>query len=132
MNDDLAQFIKENPEHMRFYGIAFVQVQGDLLIVTAKTNRPADRRRIQYSIISCFRAADYSIRPVSPALIEGGPLMEFHEKHPLLESRRLQLIPGADGDVFDPPLNLKVLILGQTHIIAERFEITEYIPKPAN
>jgi len=32
-------------------------------------------------------------------------------------------VPGGDGEEFRPPLTLKVLILDQSHVIAEKFEI---------
>jgi hypothetical protein len=57
--------------------------------------------------------------------IEGGPAVEYHEEHELLRSEHLQLVPGGDGEVFNPPLKLSVLIFDQSHVIAEKFEIEE-------
>jgi len=55
--------------------------------------------------------------------------MKFHEEHPLLDTDHLQMVPGGDGEVFNPPLKLKLLILDQSHIIAERFEIEDLVQR---
>ena len=72
---------------------------------------------------------EYSIRPTNPNTIEGGPLVEFYEQHELLNAPRLQLIPGGDGEIFNPPLKLGVLIFDQSYVIAEKFEIEETVLK---
>ena len=71
---------------------------------------------------------DYSIRPMNPNIIEGGPLIEFHEDHPLL-TPSLQSIPGGDGEQFDPPVKFTILLLDQSYIIAERFLIRAEKPE---
>ena len=71
----------------------------------------------------CERAVDYSIRPPHPGIIMGGPLISLHEQHPRLENWCLQLVPGGDGEEFDPPLALKLLEIDQSWVIAETFEV---------
>ncbi len=78
---------------------------------------------VDFFEIICINAVDYAIRPRDPNCIEGGPLVELHERHPWLDHPRLQGVPGGDGEMFDPPLKLKLLILDQSHVIAENFEI---------
>jgi hypothetical protein len=60
--------------------------------------------------------------------MEGGPPIQYHEEHPLLNQQALQYEPGCDGKLFDPPRKFSLLILDQTHIIAEKFEIEEPPP----
>jgi hypothetical protein len=57
--------------------------------------------------------------------LRGGPVIEFYEQHQLLDEERLQGVPGGDGEVFNPPLKFQLLILDQTYVIAERFEVEE-------
>jgi hypothetical protein len=33
------------------------------------------------------------------------------------------MIPGGDGEQFDPPLRLGALLLDQSYVVAEKFEI---------
>jgi hypothetical protein len=68
---------------------------------------------------------DYAIRPKDPAIIMGGPRLKFSTDDPRLNDPRLQLIPGGDGYVFDPPRRFQLLELDQTYIIAGRFEVEE-------
>ncbi len=75
--------------------------------------------------ITCSNAVEYYIRPKDPNTIEGGPCIHFYEQHQLLDDKRLQGVPGGDGEVFKPPLKLQLLILDQTYVIAERFEVEE-------
>ena len=60
---------------------------------------------------------------MNPAIIEGGPLVEYRQEHELLNQKGLQLIPGRDGEVFNPPVKLCLLILDRSYVIAEKFEI---------
>jgi len=62
---------------------------------------------------------------MNPATIEGGPKIKYYETHKLLENGGLQMIPGGDGRLFDPPLKLGLLILDQSYVIAEKFEMEE-------
>lgn len=126
-DQDLGLIIKTTPHALRILDIRhvdFADVSLRLVAMIAGSPRIAGSSRFLEAFeIVCFNAVDYSIRPKNPATIEGGPMIEFHEKHPLLEAGHLQLVPGGDGEVFRPPLDLKVLILDQSHVIAERFEI---------
>lgn len=83
---------------------------------------------MMFAEIICTNAVDYVIRPRDPNCLEGGPLIELHEQHPWLERAGLQDVPGGDGEMFDPPLKFKLLILEQTHVIAEKFEIQPWKP----
>ena len=38
------------------------------------------------------------------------------------------MIHGGDGDIFNQPLKLGVLIFDQSYVIAEKFEIEETLP----
>jgi hypothetical protein len=82
-------------------------------------------------ILHCINAVEYSIKPKDPATMEGGPPIQYHEQHLLLDQPGLQCEPGGDGEVFNPPLKLSLLILDQSHIIAEKFEIEMPPPKSA-
>jgi hypothetical protein len=52
--------------------------------------------------------------------------MEFYERHPLLAREELQYVPHGDGKRFEPALKLALLVLDQSHFIAERFEIATF------
>ena len=75
--------------------------------------------------IICEGPVDYTLRPPNPATLMGGPHMKFHEQHPLLDDPQFQFRPGDDGERYDPPLKLKLLILDQSQIIAQRFLLEE-------
>lgn len=71
--------------------------------------------------IDCVEAVDYSIRPPDPAILEGGPLMEFYEQHPLLENIS-QVVPNTDGmETYDPPVPFGLLKIDQSYVIAGQF-----------
>jgi hypothetical protein len=76
-----------------------------------------------YFRIHAIQAADYAIRPMSPTIMMGGPLIKFSTEDPRLTDPGLQYIPGYDGDLYDPPRRFQLLELDQTWIIAVRFEI---------
>lgn len=80
-----------------------------------------------FRTLICVNAVDYSIRPRDPTIYMGPAEIWMHEKHELLEASHLQLIPEGDGEVFRPPLDLKVLMLGLSYVIAERFELRPWI-----
>lgn len=130
MNEELGALIKAAPHRLQTFGIRRAEIGYLTLRLIVVTNSIARGDSFtQLSEIICSNAVDYSIRPTSPSLIEGGPFMEFYEQHPLLDADHLQMVPGGDGEVFKPPLKLKLLILDQSHIIAERFELGEYVGK---
>jgi hypothetical protein len=133
LDKDIGAIIKDDPYELRILGIHRVYVDGLSLRLVALVCR--SHQFAEYSEIVCFNAVDYAIRPQNPATLEGGPAMEFYERHPLLEAGHLQAVPGGDGEVFRPPLDLKLLILDQSHVIAERFELrkpAENRPRPSN
>jgi hypothetical protein len=73
--------------------------------------------------IDCVEAVDYSIRPPNAALLMGGPLMEFHEQHPLLENIS-QVVPNTDGmETYDPPVKFGLLLMDQSYVIAGQFAL---------
>jgi hypothetical protein len=69
---------------------------------------------------------------MNPAIMMGGPVIELHEKHLLLEQSHLQMIPGGDGEIYRPPVPLKLLGLDQSYVIAERFELRTPIDNRAS
>ena len=63
------------------------------------------------------------MRPPNPATLEGGPLMEFHERHLLLDHIS-RTVPNSDGEqIYDPPVEFGVLQLDQTYVIAGQFAL---------
>ena len=73
--------------------------------------------------IHAINPADYAIRPKDPATIEGGPEIKVSTDDARLADPRLQLRPGGDGEIYDPPRVCQLLELDQSWVIAERFEI---------
>ncbi|NOS69617.1 MAG: hypothetical protein HOP33_06780 [Verrucomicrobia bacterium] len=125
MKQDFAKLIKDNPDCLRALEIHYATMSHLRLRLALHMNNPLNRELPRRPIILCTNAVEYSIRPTNPATIEGGPAVEFHEQHELLNAPRLQMIPGGDGAIFDPPLKLGVLIFDQSYVIAEKFEIEE-------
>ena len=87
-----------------------------------------------------FDAALY-FRQGPRGLSVGGPkqLMEGYATvlkglgfHPQVEQMdpHGQAIPGGDGDIYDPPLDLHLLLMDRSWVIAEAFHITEVMPEP--
>jgi hypothetical protein len=118
MLENLEIFLAEQPVRLRVLGIHQASLGYLELRLLVRTDRPGDLLEIH-----CRNAVDFSIRPMNPAIIEGGPVIEFHTTHPRLEDYRLQYVPGGDGEQFVPPLKLKLLILDQSYVIAETFGI---------
>jgi len=79
----------------------------------------------QFTIVQCRNAVDYSLNPPTPGMYLGGPEIQFFDTHPLLEDKRLQVYPGGNGELFNPPLKFGLLILDQSYVIAERFLLEE-------
>jgi hypothetical protein len=72
-------------------------------------------------IIEGINAVDYSIRPPSPAILMGGPPMEYFEQHPRL-SDVSQCVPHTDGmEYFNPPIKFNLLLISQSYFIAQHF-----------
>ena len=128
---DLGKTISANPRSWRIHRICLVTpsyLELHLSLLVAGQGRVGDLVPPPASGIlrvKCTNAMDYSIRPTNPATIMGGPLIEFHEQHSLLNDPRLQCIPGGDGEVFNPPFKFSLLIIDQSHVIAEKFEYEE-------
>src|ERR1017187_5842330 len=79
-----------------------------------------------YAHIDCVEAVGYSIRPPDPAILMGGPHMEFHEQHPLLENIS-QVVPNTDGmETYDPPVKFGLLLMDQSYVIAGQFALRIY------
>ena len=81
--------------------------------------------------LRCQRVTDWSLRPITPSWLLGGPRMVLHDKPDREVLRQMGFadcntreIPHAD-DLFDPPLDLSLLVLERGFVIAERFEIAE-------
>jgi hypothetical protein len=117
---DLGAMLKENP---RLYHV--------LRVTTASTSYLGLGLRAhvsfgfghlsQFVLIDCVNAVDFSIRPPNGATLMGGPPMEFYEQHPRLENIS-QTVPNTDGmEVFTPPVKFTLLVMDQSHIIAQRF-----------
>lgn len=71
----------------------------------------------------CHYAQDFAIRPPHPATIIGGPFVKLLTQDPRLDDVRLKYVPGGDGMRHRPRKKFKLLVLDQTWVIAERFEI---------
>jgi hypothetical protein len=78
----------------------------------------------QFIAMDCINAVDYSIRPANPALLMGGPLIEYHEKHELLDNVSQSVPNTDDGQVFNPPIKFVLLNIDQSYVIAQRFDLT--------
>lgn len=126
LQGNLGAMIRDERRSFSFGGIAGASF-GHLrirLVIQLLGNGIDEPRTGLYEIVA-YRAVDYSIRPMNPSIMSGGPPLAYHEEHPLLNTPGLQAEPGRDGECFDPPLKLAVLILDQSYIIAEEFQITE-------
>jgi TPR repeat protein len=123
---DLESLLKNYPDALRILCINRVHI-GELQILLDVTAMLANGRAKTYHIF-CLNAIEYSIRPKDPHTYLGGPCITFHERHSLLDAVHLQTIPGGDGEIFRPPLVLKLLILDQSHVIAESFELRSPLP----
>jgi hypothetical protein len=121
MNQNLATFLREEPERLRVLSIHAAKM-GYLTLHLHVLVAGFPKCGYAHVNLVCTNVVDYAIRPSDPATIEGGPLIEFHEQHPLIDACG-QMIPGGDGDQFDPPLKLSVLLLDQSYVVAEKFEI---------
>jgi hypothetical protein len=120
---DLVAMIRECPERFRVMTIYRAEMDSDHIELSVHVDD--ELREYHLPKILCTNVSDYSIRPRDPSIYEGGPPLEWHEHHQLLDSSGLQMIPGGDGEEFTPPRKLSVLVLGQSYVIAETFEIRE-------
>jgi len=134
MKRDLGDVLKLDAYGPRIVGIRSARIRYLKLKLYVRLDFVSGEllQSLQYAEITCTNAVDYAIRPPDPNILMGGPLIELHEQHPRLEHRDLQDVPGGDGEEFEPPLKFKLLILDQTYVIAEEFEIQPWQPTASN
>ena len=119
---DLAALLKENPNLCRVTGIFRADIAYLHLVLFTRAAFDFGTFGIT-SFIHCVNAVDYSIRPPNPATLMGGPLIEFHEQHPLL-AEVSQTVPNSDGmETYDPPVKFGVLVMDQSYFIAGQFAL---------
>lgn len=117
-----------------YYGPCGMEWYSDrvLLLRVIVNNPKRDPRFYGETVIRCTSAIDWHLRPLSPGWLAGGPPIQL-EDGPQLEKLRemgytyvnTSVIPGSDGDCFDPPLQLRLLLLDYSFVLAEQFEIAE-------
>jgi hypothetical protein len=120
---DLVPMLRECPERLRVMTIYRAEMDSHHIELSVHVGD--ELQEYHCPKILCTNVSDYSIRPRDPNTYEGGPPLEWHEHHRLLDSPGLQMIPGGDGEEFSPPRKLSVLVLGHSYVIAETFEIRE-------
>jgi hypothetical protein len=119
---DLGKMLKSDPQCCRINEILRADTSYLSLDLMLRLRYPFESFGI-LSFIKCVEAVDYSIRPPNPSLLMGGPLIEYHEQHPLL-AKVSQTVPNTDGmEEYDPPVKFGVLVMDQTHIIAGKFAL---------
>ena len=125
MNQDFVKMIQDNPNCLWILEIRWAHMRYLTLRLAITLINYPNRQTPDHLTIRCTNAVEYSIRPKNRNTIEGGPHIEYYEDHKLLQDPGLQMIPGGDGEVFNPPLKLALLMLDQSYVIAEKFEIEE-------
>jgi hypothetical protein len=123
MNRDFVKIIQDDPYGVRIGGIRWADMRHLTLRLLITLHKHPKSQLPSHLTILCMNAVEYSIRPKDRNTIEGGPLIEYYEDHKLLQDPVLQMIPGGDGEVFNPPLKLALLMLDHSFVIAEKFEI---------
>lgn len=123
MNRDFVKMIQDYPNGVRIGGIRWADMRHLTLRLLITLHKHPKSQLPNHLTILCTNAVEYSIRPKDRNTIEGGPLIEYYEDHTLLQDPGLQMIPGGDGEVFNPPLKLALLMLDQSYVIAEKFAI---------
>jgi hypothetical protein len=125
---EISQFLAENASAILTHlDIVSVRPNEIFDIHVAKyvlKPRPATHTNLLLRIFA-RDAIDFSIRPKDPNIIMGGPPLKFSTDDPRLNDRHLQMVPGGDGAVFEPPRRYQLLELDQSYIIARRFEVEE-------
>jgi hypothetical protein len=120
---DLGVLLKENPRFYRTEDLHIAKMGYLRLSLQARVVFRSEGRFYQLVDIDCVTAVDYTIRPAHPALLEGGPFIEYYEKHQLLDNVS-QTVPNTDGmKEFNPPVKFTLLSIDQSYIIAQRFEM---------
>lgn len=100
MKQDFAKMIQENPNCLRILEIRRASMPYLTLRLLIFLDNLRNQQLPNHPTILCTNAVEYSIRPMNPNTIEGGPLVEYHEEHELLNKTGLQMIPEADGEIF--------------------------------
>jgi hypothetical protein len=119
---DFGAMIKDDPCFCRILDTHRADIQYLGLRLQARC-AIRDCHFAQHVVIDCVTVADFAIRPTNPAILMGGPFLEFFEAHPLLQNVS-QTVPNTDGlKHFHPPVKFTLLMADQSHIIAQRFEL---------
>ncbi len=130
MDQNLETLLKENLQS--FYLLQIMRGEfgylGLALVVYVIRHIPGKDTDFPVCEIRCSNAVDYSIRPKKPSIIEGGPPIKIPEQHELLNDPKLQYVPATDGEIFNPPIKFKLLEMGQSYVIAERFNLRPHEP----
>jgi hypothetical protein len=120
---DLGAMLKARPDLYRISVLHEARLEWLQLRLAANVSHSGFHDLHPYLQIDCVNTPDYSIRPSNPALLMGGPLIEYHEEHPLLQ-KVSRIVPNTDGmDSWAPSVKFAVLIIDQSYIISQRFEI---------
>jgi hypothetical protein len=121
---DFGALLKENPHvyHITQLGVAnmgYLQLE-----LRARVTFYTERVFYQFVAIDCVNAVDYSIRPANPGLLEGGPPIKYYEEHERLQNVS-RAVPNTDGmEMFKPEIKFTLLVIDQSCIIAQRFEMS--------
>ncbi len=120
---DLGAMLKDNPHFYRISQIYMAEMSYLGLRIHATVALQTFPRLIQRIAILCVNAVDFAIRPANPAILMGGPLLEFYEEHEMLQSVS-QTVPNTDGlKTWNPPIKFTLLQIDQSYAIAQRFEL---------
>jgi hypothetical protein len=121
---DLGRLLKENPQLYRITHLLGADTEYLSLAFRARVAFCSGGHLDQVIAIDCVNSVDYSIRPPHPALLEGGPCIQYYEQHELLDTVS-QTVPNTDGlETFNPPVKFTLLIIDQSYVIAQRFEMS--------
>jgi hypothetical protein len=119
---DLGAMLKDNPH---FYRISEIY-KAKLSYLGLRLHATVTLRTfplLHHVEILCVNAVDFAVRPANPAILMGGPLLEFYEEHEMLESVS-QTVPNTDGmETWNPPIKFTLLQIDQSYAIAQRFEL---------
>jgi hypothetical protein len=119
---DLGAMLKDNPDFYRILQLHTANLSWLGLVLHATVSLRTFPLRHSIAV-SCVEAVDFAIRPPNPALLMGGPLLEFYEEHEMLQ-KVSQTVPNTDGlKMWDPPIRFGLLKIDQTYVIAQRFEL---------
>src|ERR1700733_3970592 len=75
---NLGAMLKEQPELYRIIELSIAQMEYLALRLRGRVALMHNHIN-QFIEIRCVKAVDYSIRPPNPAILMGGPLIEFYE-----------------------------------------------------